>query len=56
MDGFSACIVRDLWLLLHPIWNETPPGHGELAFAVSWVHTDNRDLIGGGHIVTGRKV
>jgi hypothetical protein len=34
----------------------TQPRHGELAIAVSRVHTDDRDLIGGGHIVTRRKV
>ena len=29
--------VRDLRLLFHPKWNETPPGNRELALTVSWI-------------------
>jgi hypothetical protein len=47
MNSFSASIdMRDLRLLLHPKWDETPPGNGELALAVPRIDPDDGDLIG----------
>jgi hypothetical protein len=46
MDGFGTGIdMWDLWLLLHPKWNEAPSSHRELALAVPWINPNDRDLI-----------
>ena len=57
MNSLSTCIdVRDLWLVLHPKWDETPSSHRQLALTVSWINANDRDLIGRRYVIARRKV
>jgi hypothetical protein len=48
--------MRDLWLLLHPEWDQSPACHHHLALAVAGVDPYNRDLVSGSDIVTEGKI
>ena len=52
----TARDVRDLRLLFHPEWDQSPACHDHLALAVAGVDAYNRDLVSGSHVVAEGKI